>query len=101
MNLSQISQAWKDFVSKMNEKGVPMPMASYKGEGNPALTLVILSSFLVIVGIVGKFAGLLGGIDMNNAMQFFYASCTLFFGHTWVHKDSKGNSDELDVGDGK
>jgi len=95
MDLKQLSSAWKAFCVKMNEQGVPMPMARYKGEGNPALTLVILSSALVIAGIVSKWSGFLGGVDMNNALQFFYASSTLFFGHSWVHKDGKGNSDSL------
>ena len=101
MSIQDFLASWKSFVTKMNEKGVPMPMARYKGEGNPALTLVIISSVLVIVGIVGKWSGKLGGIDMVNAMQFFYASCTLFFGHSWVHKDSDGSSDQIDGGNGQ
>jgi hypothetical protein len=88
MDLSSISQYWKNFVSSMNAKGVPIPMARYKGQGDPGLTLVIASAGLVIAGICH-----LGNIDMASAMQFFYASSTLFFGHSWVHKDSKGNTD--------
>lgn len=99
MNLNNISQKWKNFVVQMNDKGVPVPLLRYKGQGNPALTVFMVSSMLVVVGIVGKWAGHLGGIDMNNAMQFFYASSTLFFGHSWVHKDAKGNTDTLNDGD--
>lgn len=84
----------------MNSKGVPIPMIRYKGEGNPALTVFVIASVLVAIGIVGKMAGLLGGIDMNNALQFFQASSVLFFGHSWVHKDAQGNSTTLDGGDG-
>jgi hypothetical protein len=94
MGLSKISRAWKDLVNRANSQGIPIPMLRYKGEGNPALTVFVISSALVIVGIVGKWAGYLGGIDMNNAMQFFYASSTLFFGHSWVHKNG------LDLDDG-
>jgi hypothetical protein len=98
MDLNNVMQKWKEFISQMNQRGVPVPMARYKGEGNPALTVFVVSSVLVTAGIVGKWAGHLGGIDMNNAMQFFYASSTLFFSHSWVHKDSKG-SDTLTSGD--
>ena len=71
MSLKDVTNNWKSFIVRMNEKGVPVPMARYKGEGSPALTLVVMSSGLVAIGIVGKWAGHLGGIDMNNAMEFF------------------------------
>jgi hypothetical protein len=96
MDIKNIPQSWKNFVSKMNEQGVPIPMVRYKSEGNPALTLVFVSAAIVVVGIVGKWSGRLGGIDMASAMQFFYASSTLFFGHSWVHKDAQGNIDKMD-----
>lgn len=96
MDLSNISKYWKNFVGSMNSKGVPVPMARFKGEGNPALTLVWVSSGLVIAGICH-----LGNIDMASALQFFYASSTLFFGHSWVHKDSNGNTDTFPGNDPK
>lgn len=80
----------------MNAKGVPLPMVRYKGEGNPALTLVFVSAALVVAGVLH-----LGNIDMVDAMQFFYASSTLFFGHSWVHKDASGNQDSLSGNDPK
>lgn len=101
MDLSSISKYWKTFIGNMNSKGVPIPMVRYKGEGNPALTLVFMSAGLVMTGIIGKAAGHLGGIDMASAMQFFYASSTLFFGHSWVHKDPNGNTDTFPGNDPK
>jgi hypothetical protein len=88
MKLNDIVTKWKEFVDKMNDKGVPLPMIRDPQtlEGSVSLTLVVISATLVVTGIVGKWSGRLGGIDMNNAMQFFYASCTLFFGHNWVNK---------------
>lgn len=102
MNLSGFLSKWKAFVVKMNDKGVPLPMVRDPNtlEGSVSLTLVVMSSFLVAVGIVGKWSKSLGDIDMNNALQFFYASCTLYFGHNWVHKQTKDNvatEDEIDA----
>jgi hypothetical protein len=99
MDLSSILAKWKKFVVNMNDKGVPLPMVRDPNtlEGSVSLTLVVLSSIMVMVGIVGKWSGWLGGIDMVNAMQFFYASCTLYFGHTWVHKDSKDSAPAPDA----
>lgn len=91
---------WKKFVGSMNENGIPIPLFRYKSEGNPAFTLLCISTILIVVGIVGKWAGKLGGIDMGMAMQFFTTSVALFFGHSWVHKetkDAKGNTQELDL----
>lgn len=95
MNLQAIVQRWKEFVEKMNDKGVPLPMVRDPQtlEGSVSLTLVVMSSFLVAVGIVGKWGGWLGGIDMASAFNFFYASTALYFGHNWVHKGDAASVD--------
>lgn len=91
MDIRGIVNKWREFVEKMNDKGIPLPMVRDPQtlEGSVSLTLVCMSSFLVVVGIVGKAAGFIGGIDMNSAFNFFYASTTLYFGHSWVHKEPK------------
>lgn len=91
MNLKDIYTKWRDLVEKLNDKGVPLPMVRDPQtlEGSVSLTLVVISSMLVIAGIMGKWSGKLGGIDMNSAFNFFYASTTLYFGHGWVHNKDK------------
>ena len=86
----------------MNEKGIPIPLVRDPStkSGSVPLTLVILSSVLVAVGIVGKWSKHLDGIDMASAMQFFYTSCSLYFGHSWVHKETigaDGKTQDLDI----
>lgn len=100
MDISKLIKGWKSFVSKMNDKGIPLPMVRNPNtlEGDVALTLVVMSSALLMVGIVGKWGGWLGGIDMQTAKEFFYASCTLFFGHSWVHK--KAGAADLEAPEG-
>lgn len=89
MDIKGILTKWKQFVVKMNDKGVPLPMVRDPNtlEGSVSLTLVVFSTTLVVVGILSKWAGFLGGVDMNAAFNFFYASTTLYFGHSWVHKE--------------
>lgn len=73
-------------VRTANAAGVPLPMVRdpKTGFGSVSLTLVFVSSLLVIAGLVGKWSGRLGIIDINNALEFFYASCVLYFGrNTW------------------
>lgn len=95
-----ILSEWKKIVSKLNDKGVPLPMVRDPNtlEGSVSLTLVVVSSLLVAIGIVGKWSKWLGDIDMNNALQFFYASCTLYFGHGWVHKAETADKESDDSG---
>lgn len=84
MNLQAIRSAILSAVNKLNSIGVPLPMVRdpKTGRGDVALTLVVTSSTLVMVGLIGKWSKLLGNIDMANALQFFYASSALY----WARK---------------
>jgi hypothetical protein len=102
MNLQKIQDSWKSFAAKLNAQGIPIPLIRdpQTSKGSVPLTLVILSTCILVVGIVGKWAGHLGGVDMANAMQFFYTACSLYFGHSWVHKetsDASGHTQTLDL----
>jgi hypothetical protein len=88
---------WKNLVTKANSLGVPVPTVRDPklGTGSISLTLVFISSLLVIIGIVGKWSKIAGDIDMNNAMEFFYASSALYFGRQWqkVGPKTEGSTD--------
>ena|ERR1035437_2634037 len=102
MSLQKIVAAWKKIAISCGDKGIPLILARdpSTGKASVPLTLVVLSTVMIVIGIVGKWAGHLGGVDMVNAMQFFYTSCSLYFGHSWVHKETKdatGNTQTLDM----
>jgi hypothetical protein len=88
MDLQKIENDGESLVSTLNADGIPIPLIRdpVSKVGSVPLSLVVLSTLLVVVGIISKWAGKLGGIDMNMAMQFFYASCSLYVGHTLVAK---------------
>ena len=93
---------WKQInqlSSDANLFGLNLPMVKdpKTGVGSVSLTLVVLSSLLVIVGLVGKWAGKLGEIDMPHALEFFYASSALYFGRNWKAK-ATGNTSDTEVG---
>lgn len=73
---------WKTFVDKMNKYGIPVPTVRdpKTGLGSVSLTLVFISFNVVLVGLVGKWAGSLGGIDISQALNLFYACAALYFG---------------------
>lgn len=94
--MKDLKDKWVKFVGDMNAKGIPVPTIRdpKTGFGSISLTLVFLSSVIVIAGILGKTAGLLGGLDMNTAMEFFWTATSLYFGRQFQTKSGAifGNS---------
>jgi hypothetical protein len=83
--LNELYSKVKDLVRNANMIGIPLPMVKdpKTGIGSVSLTLVFISSITVILGLVGKWSGKLGIVDINNALEFFYASSFLYFGRAW------------------
>lgn len=83
--LRELSKKVTDLVKIANMYGIPLPMVRdpKTGIGSVSLTLVFISSIMVILGLVGKWSGRLGTIDIHNALEFFYASSALYFGRNW------------------
>lgn len=88
MTTKELMDKWKQFVRDMNQKGIPVPTIRdpKTGFGSISLTLVFISSVIVIAGILGKTAGMLGGLDMNTAMEFFWTATSLYFGRQFQTK---------------
>jgi hypothetical protein len=97
---------WNKFLAltrSMNVYGLSLPMVKdpKTGLGSVSLTLVFISSITVILGLVGKWSGKLGVVDINNALEFFYASSFLYFGRNWrtgatAKEDVKGGQSKID-----
>ncbi len=94
--LNQLLNKWKEFVNLMNSNGIPLPVVRdpKTGFGSVSLTLVVISSLLVVAGIIGKWSNKLGQIDIANALQFFYAACFLYFGRNMPSMTSKEKEKE-------
>ncbi len=88
MDTKKLFEKWRQFVRDMNAKGIPVPTIRdpKTGFGSISLTLVFISSVVVIAGIIGKSAGVLGGLDMNMAMEFFWTATALYFGRQFQTK---------------
>ena len=84
---------------KLAEYGIPVLIFRDPFSKKPSMpfSMMIVSITLVVCGIVGKLSHVVGGIDMPNAMQFLSTSAALYFGHTWVHKETKNGADTLEV----
>ena len=75
MSIKDLSNAWKAFTGRLNKYGVTLPSIRdpKTGRGSISLTLVFISFNMVLVGVVGKWSGALGGIDIAQALNLFYA----------------------------
>lgn len=65
---------WTQFVNKMNETGIPLPMVRANGKASVTATLVVISSFMMVVPmaimigtVITKMAGVFTLTDANSA----------------------------------
>jgi hypothetical protein len=95
MDLNKVKEKWKSFTADMNKRGVPLPTVRdpKTGLGSISLTLTFISFNVVLIGLVGKWAGALGGIDLTQALNLFYACAALY----WGRKFQGGGSSLGDV----
>lgn len=96
MTIQDIKKKWISFVRKMNSHGVPVPTIRdpKTGLGSISLTLLFMASTWVQLGLFNKFAHAFGDINLDQAMQFFYASSALYFGRKFTSKDSSSIAED-------
>jgi hypothetical protein len=77
-----IVEWWKDFVNKMNDKGIAIPMIRdpQTDQASVSLTLVFISFNMVLIGLIGKYSKMLDGVDTGQALQLFGICAALYFG---------------------
>jgi hypothetical protein len=82
----------KSIIKQLQDKGLPIIILRDNLTGKPSITysFFVLSGLMVVLGLIGKFAKLSGGIDMDNALLFYYASSATYLGRkiTNTNKDS-------------
>lgn len=90
MSIDELKEKWKSWVGKMNAAGVPLPTIRdpKTGKGSVSLTLTFISFNMVLLGLIGKASGFLGGVDISQALNLFYACAALY----WGRKISKDGS---------
>lgn len=78
-NLKNIQLQLTEWCTK---KGIPVPILrdAISQKPSASFTLLVISSGLVIFGLLNKMAKLVDGVDIDNALEFFYACAGLYFG---------------------
>lgn len=72
--------AIKNFVVKLNDAGVPVPMI--RVNGNPTLTgtMAFISFNTCLIGQIGKIAKFLDGVDLTQANYLFGICLAAYLG---------------------
>ena len=80
--MNRLKELQKKLVEWCTKKGIPVPILRDPSTQQPSasFTLLVISSGLVIFGLINKIAKLVDGVDIDNALQFFYACAGLYFG---------------------
>ena len=80
--MKKLKELQKNLVDWCTKKGVSVPVLRDPVSQQPSasFTLLVVSSGLVIFGLLNKVAKLVDGVDIDNALQFFYACAGLYFG---------------------
>lgn len=80
--MDKIKELQNKLVEWCTKKGIPVITFRDPVTQRPSasFTLLVISSGLVIFGLINKAAKLVDGIDIDNALQFFYACAGLYFG---------------------
>ena len=78
----------KGYIQKANELGVPLATVRdpATGRGSISATLVVLSSIALIASLVTT------KVNNSGSLEFFLASCSLYFGRHYQKKDSSISS---------
>jgi hypothetical protein len=105
MTIDDLTLKYKEFVTKMNRKGIPLPLLTdpKSGRGSVSYTMMWISFNLCVVGVIGKWSKALDGIDINQAQSLFYACAALYWGRGFQNgkngsiiasKDFSGDNEE-------
>jgi len=93
MNIQAIQEKIKNFIRSLNDKGIPVPLLRdpKTGAASVSLTMLFISFNVFLIGLIGKIAGKLGGIDLQQAFMWNVLNASLYFGRSLtIPKDGKG-----------
>ena len=79
----------KQFVIKMNEFGIPLPMIRVNGSPSITATFAFISFNTALFGQIGKITNVIGNIDLNAANYLFFGCLFAYLGRRFTAGDKK------------
>jgi len=83
----------KQIMQYLNEKGLPIAFLRDPVTQKPSvsLTMLVVSFTITILALISKFAKIVDGIDVDNAMQLLIICASLYFGRALSKKMKNGD----------
>jgi hypothetical protein len=84
-------QYWLQTIRHAHNRGVPIPLVrdNKTGYGSVSLTLTIVAFNMWMLSVIGKVAGVLGGMDPGQCLNMFIACGSLYFGRKFQKDGDK------------
>lgn len=89
-----MNEQLKQCIKKLQDNGLPIVLLQDVVTKKPSITFsfFVISGALVVLGLIGKFADLSGGIDIENALSFFYGSGAMYVGRKFTMDTPKSKT---------
>ncbi len=85
----------KNWLTKANEQGIPLPVLRDKGVGSYTLTMYFISFNLAAFTLLGKVTKLVGDVDYNNVLWLYGLSSSIYLGRRYQKSKDGG----MELGD--
>lgn len=82
----------KQLVTKLNEYGIPVPIARLKGRPDVVGTMMIMSFAVALLGTIGKLTKYLGEVDLTQAVVLYTITLSAYLGNKKLTTDGKSFS---------
>ena len=69
-----------EFIKKMNEQGIPLPMIRVDGKPSITATFAFIAFNSALFGQLGKIANIFGTIDLDAANYLFFGCLFAYLG---------------------
>lgn len=79
----------KEFIRKMNEHGIPLPVFRVDGKPSLTATFCIISFLTALFGQLGKFAKITGIVDLDSANYLFFGCLAAYIGRRMTGSKTK------------
>ena len=70
----------RSLITKMNEKGIPLPMIRVEGKPSITATFAFLAFNSALLGQIGKVTKIIGEVDTSAANYLFFGCLAAYLG---------------------
>ncbi len=89
----------KEFIKKMNEQGIPLPMIRVDEKPSITATFAFIAFNSALFGQIGKVTKMLGTVDLDAANYLFFGCLFAYLGRRMTADKGKIEAGSKDKGE--